>query len=72
MKKLILTLTIAAFAVSTATFADSAKKECPLAAAKKQQCSADKKACCSAKKATAACCTEGASKQALLSPKAKS
>jgi hypothetical protein len=70
MKKLILTLTIAAFAVSTATFADEAKKECPLAAAKKQ-CSAtgDKKACCSAKKG--ACTSEGASKQALLSPKAK-
>jgi hypothetical protein len=69
MKKLILTLTIAAFAVSTATFADAAKKECPLAAAKKQCAAGDKKMCCSAKKAS--CCSEGATKQALLSPKAK-
>lgn len=68
MKKLILTLTIAAFAVSTATFADEAKKACPLAAAKKQ-CAAGDKKMCSGKKA--ACCSEGASKQAVLSPKAK-
>jgi hypothetical protein len=68
MKKLILALTIAAFAVSTATFADEAKKECPLAAAKKQ-CAAGDKKMCSGKKA--ACCSEGASKQALLAPKAK-
>lgn len=70
MKTLILTLTIAAFAVSTATFADEAKKECPLAAAKKQ-CSmtGDKKMCCSAKKAS--CCSEGASKKQLLTPKAQ-
>jgi hypothetical protein len=69
MKKLILTLTIAAFAVSTATFADEAKKECPLAAAKKQCAAGDKKSCCAAKKG--ACTSEGASKQAVLSPKAK-
>ena len=69
MKKLILTLTIAAFAVSTATFADEAKKECPMA---KKQCSAtgDKKMCCSAKKA-GACASEGASKKQLLTPKAQ-
>ena len=69
MKKVILTLTIAAFAFSTATFAEEAKKECPLA---KKQCaaSADKKSCCSAKKA-GACTSEGASKKALLSPKAQ-
>jgi hypothetical protein len=67
MKKLILALTIAAFAVSTATFADEAKKECPLAAAKKQQCAASNKKMCS----KGSCCSEGASKQALLSPKAK-
>jgi hypothetical protein len=69
MKKLILTLTIAAFALTSATFAEEAKKECPLAAAKKQ-CAAtgDKKMCCSAKQG--ACTSEGVSKQALLTPKA--
>lgn len=68
MKKVILTLTIAAFAISPATFADEAKKECPLA---KKQCSAtgDKKMCCSAKKGT--CTSEGVSKKQLLSPKAQ-
>ena len=70
MKKLILTLTVAAIAVSTATFADRAKKESPMAAPKKQcSASANKKMCCSAKKGT--CNSDGVSKQALLSPKAK-
>ncbi len=70
MKKLILTLTIAAFACASASFADEAKKECT---ASKKQCTLStgaKMSCCAGKKA-GTCTSEGVSKQALLTPKAK-
>jgi hypothetical protein len=66
MKKVILTLAVAAFAFTSASFADGAKKQCD---AKKQCAAGEKKMCCSAKKGT--CSSEGISKKNLIAPKAQ-